>query len=231
MGPASRVSLGGTLDGHPGIKQSTEILNRSTLNRALRALVSVIPDTRLLIFTTKASALREWEPLRKTINRESATPRTVAELVTHYRQTELQDDSDKAFSTRTAYEVYFRNWIVPAWGEPAGCFDSRGNQNLLTELDGPYRVMTFLAAVTGLRVSELSALKSQDVHFDSGEIHLTRAIVCQHIGTLKTAASQKPVPMDAGLAAAPLDWRAHCPYNQDMDFVFTSGEKRGTQPL
>ena len=46
------------------------------------------------------------------------------------------------------------------------------------------------------------------------EIHLTRAIVCQHVGPLKTAASQKPVPMDAGLAALPLDWRKKCLYNQ-----------------
>src|ERR1700693_3975245 len=71
---------------------------------------------------------------------------------------------------------------------------------LLAELDGPYYVMAFLAAVTGLRVSELLALKWEDVRFDSGEIVLSRGIVCQHIGPLKTAASQKPVPMDSGLS-------------------------------
>jgi site-specific recombinase XerD len=31
--------------------------------------------------------------------------------------TELTEGSGKAFSTRTAYTIYLRNWIVPAWGE------------------------------------------------------------------------------------------------------------------
>ncbi len=87
------------------------------------------------------------------------------------------------------------------------------------------------AAVTGLRVSELLALKWEDVDFAAGEMNLTRAIVCQHVGPLKTAASQKPVPMDAGLSALLLDWRGRCPYNQEQDYVFASLAKDGAQPL
>ncbi len=56
-------------------------------------------------------------------------------------------------------------------------------------------------------------------------------IVCQHVGPLKTEASQKAIPMDAGLSALLLDWRGRCPYNQDTDYVFASPEKDGTQPL
>lgn len=84
--------------------------------------------------------------------------------------------------------------------------------------------MASLAAVTGLRVSELTALKWEDVDFDAGEIRLTRAIVCQHVGSLKTETSRKPVPMDAGLSAVWLDWRRRCPYNQKSDYVFASAE-------
>jgi integrase len=102
---------------------------------------------------------------------------------------------------------------------------------LLSELDDPYYVMTVLAAVTGLRVSELLALKWGDVNFRAGEILMTRAIVCQHIGSLKTEASRKPIPMDAGLSSLLLDWRQRCPYNLDNDYVFGSLEKHGTQPL
>ena len=91
--------------------------------------------------------------------------------------------------------------------------------------------MTFLAAVTGLRVSELLALKWEDVNVAAGEITLTRAIVCQHVGPLKTAASQKPIPMDSGLSALLLDWRGRWPYNRDADYVFASAEKKGEQPL
>ena len=88
---------------------------------------------------------------------------------------------------------------------------------LLAELKGPYYVMAFLAAVTGLRVSELLALRWEDMSFANAEILLTRAVVCQHVGSLKTAASQEPVPMDAGLSERLLDWRGRCPYNQQTD--------------
>jgi integrase len=91
--------------------------------------------------------------------------------------------------------------------------------------------MAFMAAVTGLRVSELLALKWADVDFTAQEIYLCRAVVCQHIGALKTETSQKPVALDTALADALLDWRGHCPYNQDSDYVFASSEKHGKQPL
>jgi len=90
--------------------------------------------------------------------------------------------------------------------------------------------MTFLAAATGLRVSELLALKWADVDFAAGEIRLTRAIVCQHVGPLKNR-SIAETNSDGALVALLLDWRKRCPYNQDMDYVFASLDKKGTQPL
>jgi integrase len=243
-------------------------------------------------FPNRKAAMRACDLIRANINRETRSPRTVAELVSHYRQKEISEDSSKSYSTRTAYDVYLRNWIVPVWGKHS-LSDVRtvavedwlrslplanGNRAkirnlmstlfnhamryewaeknpirlvrqsakrertpdvltaeeiraLLSQLEGPYYVMAFLAAVTGLRVSELLALKWEDVNFAAGEIRLTRAIVSQHVGPLKTAASQKPVPMDAGLSALLLDWRSRCPYNQEQDYVFASLEKHGAQPL
>src|SRR5271155_4830417 len=67
-------------------------------------------------FRTKAAALQACESLRSTINKETRTPQTMAELVTHYQKKEMSEDSSKAYSTRTAYSVYLRNWIVPVWG-------------------------------------------------------------------------------------------------------------------
>ena len=104
-------------------------------------------------------------------------------------------------------------------------------EKLLRKLDGVYHVMAFVAAVTRLRVSELSALKLKDIDFGSAKIHLNRAIVCQHVGPLRTAASEKPVLMDAGLAGLLLDWRKKCLYNQEADYIFASAENHGTQPL
>ena len=101
---------------------------------------------------------------------------------------------------------------------------------LLMELTEPCRTAVLLASCTGLRVSELLALKWADVHFDKREIRPCRAIVDQVIGSLKTEASGKAVPMDAALAEALLDWRARCPYNQDADYIFGSPEMDGEQP-
>jgi integrase len=47
---------------------------------------------------------------------------------------------------------------------------------------------------------------------------------------MKTEASRKPVPLDAGLAEVLTSWRGRCPYNQDADFIFGSPDKNGNQP-
>jgi len=101
---------------------------------------------------------------------------------------------------------------------------------LLSELQEPWRTALYVAVTTGLRVSELLALKWADVDFAAGEIHLSRGIVRQHIGQMKTEASRKPVPMDAGLAEVLMGWRGVCPYNQDGDYIFASPDKHGQQP-
>ncbi|MGB7136647.1 MAG: site-specific integrase [Acidobacteriaceae bacterium] len=101
---------------------------------------------------------------------------------------------------------------------------------LLSGLREPWRTAVYVAVTTGLRVSELLALKWEDVDFATGEIRLSRGVVRQHIGKMKTEASRKPLPLDAGLADVLTRWRGCCPYNQDADFIFGSPDKDGKQP-
>ena len=103
-------------------------------------------------------------------------------------------------------------------------------KGLLSELKEPWRTAVFVASTTGLRASELLALKWQDFDFTSGQLNLCRGIVRQHIGGMKSEASRKPLPLDAGLAEVLLAWRRICPFNQDADYVFGSLDKKGQQP-
>ena len=68
-------------------------------------------------------------------------------------------------------------------------------QRLLTNLRFRERILVLLAVTTGLRRSELFALKWKDVDFESKQIHVTRSIVRNVVGICKTESSQKPVPL------------------------------------
>lgn len=65
---------------------------------------------------TEREALNRIQFLRTNINRDfpRSVLMTVADLVDHYRQTELLADN-KTEKTRTTYLVYLRKWILPKW--------------------------------------------------------------------------------------------------------------------
>ena len=90
--------------------------------------------------------------------------------------------------------------------------------------------MVFLAAATGLRVSELLGLKWSDIEFGKSEISLARGIVHQNVGEMKTEASRKPIAMVDELADALRCWNKVTVFNRPEDWVFASPEKRGEQP-
>jgi integrase len=238
-------------------------------------------------YSTKAAAWKACEFQRTTINRETKTPHTLAELVTHYTEHELPK---KTPYTGEVYGGYLKTWILPKWGKlslsdvrtvavetwlgtlplangtkaklrnlmsalfvhamrweftnanPVTLVRQSAKRErvpdvltvpelkaLLAELAEPWRTAVFLAVTTGLRVSELLALKWSDCDFTAGEISLSRGIVRQRIGDMKTEASRKPIPMGDGLDGVLIRWRAVCPYNQDADYIFASAEMNGTQ--
>ena len=92
------------------------------------------------------------------------------------------------------------------------------------------RTLALLDAATGLRVSELLALRWCDVDFENLELRVTRSIWHQVVGNCKTEASAKPVPMDSYMAEDLLRWRRQSVYASDDHYVFASETMKGKQP-
>jgi integrase len=104
-------------------------------------------------------------------------------------------------------------------------------RKLLPHLETRERAMVMLAGSTGLRRSEMFALRWSDICFATMQVHVTKGIVRYHFGTTKTPASQKPVPLHASVALALNGWRAESMYQEDGDYLFPSIRLNGTQPL
>ena len=103
-------------------------------------------------------------------------------------------------------------------------------QLLLSKLSVRDRTLALLDAGTGLRVSELLALRWRDVNFENLELNVTRSIWHQVVGECKTEASAKPVPLDMYMAEDLLRWRRQSAYPMPDDYIFASETARGTQP-
>jgi integrase len=103
-------------------------------------------------------------------------------------------------------------------------------QGLLASLRFRERTLVLLAVTTGLRRSELFALKWKDVDFDSKQIYVTRSIVQNVVGICKTETSQKPVPAHDDLVEALREWQSQTPYQSSESWVFASPVSQGRWP-
>jgi integrase len=68
-------------------------------------------------------------------------------------------------------------------------------QELLAILWEPYKTMAIVAMCTGLRVSEVLALRWEHIDFKTGAMFVQQGVVNGRIGKVKTEASQDEVPM------------------------------------
>lgn len=103
-------------------------------------------------------------------------------------------------------------------------------RSLLGELESCFRVMVLVDATTGLRRSELFALKWCDIDFSNLRINVERSIYLQTVGNCKTTASRKPVPLDINVAADLWWWHETSKYRADNDWVFASPHTSGRLP-
>jgi len=105
-------------------------------------------------------------------------------------------------------------------------------QAILSGLSEPvHRLAVLVAAVTGLRRSEIRGLRWCDVDQAKLWLYLRRGIVRKHQTKLKTEGSRKGVPIPQDLAGVLAEWRGLSLYPTDNDWVFASPAKGGKTPL
>jgi integrase len=99
-------------------------------------------------------------------------------------------------------------------------------RRLIDEADESFRPALLVAALCGLRASELRGLRWSDVDFDERRIHVRqRADAFNEIGQPKSAAAQRSVPMGPLVLSTLKLWKLACSLS-NLDLVFPS--KRGT---
>jgi integrase len=101
---------------------------------------------------------------------------------------------------------------------------------LLPELPEPCRTMALVAALTGLRVSEILGLQWHDVDLENAVIHLRRGVVDQAVSELKTIGSRRPLPIPPILVEAFAKWKQETSYREPAHWVFASPHTDGKQP-
>ena len=80
-------------------------------------------------------------------------------------------------------------------------------QELVDKLRDPYRTMAIVAMCTGLRVSEVLALRWEHIDFKAGVMMVQQGVVNGRIGKVKTEASCDEVPLDPAFADVLLIWK------------------------
>lgn len=95
-------------------------------------------------------------------------------------------------------------------------------QALIAQLSEPYRTMVVMAGCLGLRVSELVALKWEDIDFLAMTVNIKRSFVRGEINPTKTNASEGTLPMNEDLADMLRAHRLRAKFRDPTDYVFAN---------
>jgi integrase len=87
-------------------------------------------------------------------------------------------------------------------------------------------MMVFVAMYTGMRVSEVLALRWEHIDFEAGAMLVQQGVVNGRIGKVKTEASNDYIPLDAGFAQILLGWKE----DRSSGLVFPSHITGGCYP-
>ena len=100
-------------------------------------------------------------------------------------------------------------------------------ENIIVE---PFRTMVIVALCLGLRRSELTGLKWLDFDWDNSVVQISRGVVENWVGEVKTEASEKPLPLDPALVSLLQAWRNTTPFKEEDNWVWASPLKGGSLP-
>jgi hypothetical protein len=103
-------------------------------------------------------------------------------------------------------------------------------RTLLEGLEIREGTLVFIAASTGIRQSELFALKWGDINLSAGTMNVARSIVHGFVGPCKAESSQKPAPIHPRVCEALVKRREQSSYQEREDWVFASRHSHGEQP-
>ncbi|WP_287150484.1 site-specific integrase [Mesorhizobium sp.] len=97
-------------------------------------------------------------------------------------------------------------------------------------VEGKARMLIRTAAFTGLRASELRGLRWKDINFDKAELEVNqRADAVNRLGSPKSEAGNRKVPLPPGLVQELRKWKLKCPKKGDLGLVFPT--EKGTPQL
>ncbi len=222
--------------GRDGKAYSTRSRKTQVLNRW------VLPHWgKLQLRAIKTVAVEQW--LRTLVTDRSGEPKSLAGGT----KEKIRDAMSSVFNHAIRWDFTDRNPITgPVKGSGVrvsakrertpDILEVREMQLLLTALGIREKAMVFLDMPTGLRRGELAGLKWEDFDFKELYVSVTRSLVDQHVGAVKTEASRKLMPIDEYVARDLLAWYEVTPYKKPSDYVWATdanraGAKRGKQPV
>jgi integrase len=101
---------------------------------------------------------------------------------------------------------------------------------MVAHLEEPYRTMSFVAYLHGLRVSELFGLQWRDVNWLEEQFEIRRSVVAQIEDETKTPRSEGILPLSGAELDMLREWRKASEFTKDTDYIFASPYQAGEKP-
>ncbi len=104
-------------------------------------------------------------------------------------------------------------------------------QQLIEQLEGPFRTIALVCVCCGLRISECLALKWSDVDWLSGTLCVERGIVHQVVDDVKTPESQRSMHINSEMLEVLKAWKQQTQFSGPDDWMFASPSQIGRLPF